>query len=64
MDVPQIIRRVVERFIRLYQAAILFQKAPAWLAETFFKQNQESTQLLGTLQNTTVVDVLLKRAWS
>ncbi|MFI4937742.1 MAG: acyl-CoA dehydrogenase family protein [Candidatus Berkiellales bacterium] len=56
-------RRLVERLIRLYQAAILYQKAPDWLAEAFFKQQHEATQLLGTLTNTKVVDELLLRAW-
>jgi NhaP-type Na+/H+ or K+/H+ antiporter len=56
-------RRVVERLVRLYQSAILYQKSPSWLAEVFFKQNNEPTQLLGTLMDTGTVDLLLKRAW-
>ncbi|MBN9288842.1 MAG: hypothetical protein BGO43_08120 [Gammaproteobacteria bacterium 39-13] len=57
-------RRLVERLMRLYQSAILFQKAPLWLAEAFFRQNQDATHLLGTLEEKYVIDALLKRAWS
>lgn len=56
-------RRLVERLIRLYQSAILYQKTPLWLADTFFKQNEDSTQLLGTLRETEAIDTLLTRAW-
>jgi putative acyl-CoA dehydrogenase len=56
-------RRLVEQLIRLYQAAILYQKTPSWLADAFYQQNKASTQLLGTLQDTQIVDLMLKRAW-
>lgn len=56
-------RRLVERLIRLYQSAILYQRTPSWLADAFCKQNDDSMQLLGTLPDAQVVDALLKRAW-
>jgi putative acyl-CoA dehydrogenase len=57
-------RRVVEQLFRLYQAAILQNKAPNWVAEAFLMQNRQSTQLLGTLKEIKTIDALLKRAWT